>query len=197
MTKLDYSRVEKVLVNWLQEKIRGAGARGAIFGLSGGIDASVVAVLCQKAFGDDALGVIMPCYSNQEDEEDAILLAETFGLRYIKRDLGAGELVVDLADLEEDANVQAAVTFGNLHVLVPDDVEVTVHSRVAAGEVVGRLDDGWSGPGTGRASGRADQTLSNGTGINITLTQDGAATGPQIVVDAEVTFGQIIIEETS
>ena len=88
MTKLDYSRVEKVLVKWLQEKIRGAGARGAIFGLSGGIDASVVAVLCQKAFGDDALGVIMPCYSNQEDEEDAILLAETFGLRYIKRDLG-------------------------------------------------------------------------------------------------------------
>ena len=109
----------------------------------------------------------------------------------------AGELVVDLADLEEDANLQAAVTFGNLHLLVPDDVEVTVHSRVAAGEVVGRLDDGWSGPGTGRASGRADQTLSNGTGINITLTQDGAATGPQIVVDAEVTFGQIIIEETS
>ena len=88
MDKLDYARVEKVLVKWLQEKVREAGCRGAIFGLSGGIDAAVVAVLSQKAFGDDALGVIMPCYSNKEDEEDALLLAETFGLRYIKRDLG-------------------------------------------------------------------------------------------------------------
>ena len=109
----------------------------------------------------------------------------------------AGELVLDLSELEEDAQVRATVTFGNLHVLVPDDVDVTVNSRVAAGEVVGRLDDGWSGPGTGRGSGLGDRSLTNGTGIDITLTQDGDAAGPQIVVDAEVTFGQITIEETS
>ena len=30
----------------------------------------------------------MPCYSNQEDEEDAILLAETFGLEIYKADSG-------------------------------------------------------------------------------------------------------------
>jgi len=88
MEKLDYSRVEKVIVKWLQEKVAAAGARGAVFGLSGGIDSAVVAVLCQKAFGDNALGVIMPCYSNKEDVEDGVLLAEAFGLNYLNRDLG-------------------------------------------------------------------------------------------------------------
>lgn len=33
MEKLDYSRVEKVIVKWLQEKVAAAGARGAVFGL--------------------------------------------------------------------------------------------------------------------------------------------------------------------
>jgi NAD+ synthase len=88
MTNLDYAKVEKVLVGWLQERIREVGALGAVVGLSGGLDSAVTAVLCQKAFPENFLGVIMPCYSNEEDEQDAVLLAEKFGIKYIKRDLG-------------------------------------------------------------------------------------------------------------
>jgi len=89
MGGLDYKKVEEVLVGWLKERIESAGAKGAIFGLSGGIDSAVTAVLCQKAFGENILGVIMPCYSNEEDEADAKLLAERFEINYIVRDLGS------------------------------------------------------------------------------------------------------------
>lgn len=84
---LDYSQVEKVLVEWLRKKIKEAGAKGAVVGLSGGIDSAVTSVLCKKAFGEEVLGIIMPCYSNESDEKDASLVAETFNINYIRKDL--------------------------------------------------------------------------------------------------------------
>ncbi len=77
--------VEKVyndLVLWLKDKVNGAGAKGVVFGLSGGIDSSVVGVLAKRAFPENSLGVIMPCYSNEQDKEDAIKVAEKFGIEY-------------------------------------------------------------------------------------------------------------------
>lgn len=87
MTKLNYSKVVDVLINWLKERVEKAGAKGVVIGLSGGIDSAVTAVLCQKAFGDNILGVIMPCYSSGEDEKDAKLLGDTFNIKYISKDL--------------------------------------------------------------------------------------------------------------
>jgi NAD+ synthase len=87
MDKLDYGKVERVLVDWLKARVSEAGARGAVVGLSGGIDSSVTAVLCKKAFGDNVLGVIMPCYSSEQDAEDARLLARTFSVEYLTIDL--------------------------------------------------------------------------------------------------------------
>lgn len=72
--------LEGKLVAWLGEKIAGAGARGAIVGLSGGLDSAVVAVLCKKAFPRDTMTVIMPCHSGREDEAHARLLVDEFGL---------------------------------------------------------------------------------------------------------------------
>ncbi|HRS22150.1 MAG TPA: NAD(+) synthase, partial [Clostridia bacterium] len=67
-------------VEWIRNTVEGAGAKGVVFGLSGGIDSAVVAALCKKAFPSDSLGVIMPCYSNPIDEEHAIAVAEAIGL---------------------------------------------------------------------------------------------------------------------
>ncbi|KXG76033.1 NH(3)-dependent NAD(+) synthetase [Fervidicola ferrireducens] len=72
------------LVDWLREKVYEAGAKGAVFGLSGGIDSAVVGVLCKKAFKENCLGLIMPCHSNPKDEEDALMVAEKFGIPYKK-----------------------------------------------------------------------------------------------------------------
>lgn len=73
--------VERI-TRWMQEKVQKARAQGLVFGMSGGIDSSVVAVLAKKALGEQILGVIMPCYSAPEDLEDARLVAEAFGIPY-------------------------------------------------------------------------------------------------------------------
>lgn len=70
------------IVSWLKEGVKRAGARGAVFGLSGGIDSAVVAALCKIAFEDDALGIIMPCYSEPGDEADARRIASSLDLRF-------------------------------------------------------------------------------------------------------------------
>ncbi|MFW6001029.1 MAG: NAD+ synthase [Halanaerobium sp.] len=87
MEKIDYDKVESNLVKWLQNKVEDAGAEGAVVGLSGGIDSAVTVRLAQKAFADNVLGVIMPCYSTTQDEEDAQMLAEKFSIKYLKYDL--------------------------------------------------------------------------------------------------------------
>ncbi|WP_454085412.1 hypothetical protein [Georgenia sp. Marseille-Q6866] len=111
--------------------------------------------------------------------------------------LVAGELVVDLTDLEEDATLPVSVTFGNLTLVVPEDADVTVNAAVTAGEIVGPLDGDWSGPGLPSGDPDGRDRIADGAGISTTLVQEGDGRGPEIVVDASVTFGQLYIEETS
>ena len=68
------------LVSWIKDKVVAAGGRGAVFGMSGGLDSSVVAVLCYRAFTQNTLGVIMPCYSCEEDKEHALMVADKFSI---------------------------------------------------------------------------------------------------------------------
>lgn len=75
------------LTQWIKEEIQKADAKGAVVGLSGGIDSSVVAALCKRAFPDNVLGVIMPCYSNPQDAKDAKLVADTFSIPWEEYEL--------------------------------------------------------------------------------------------------------------
>ncbi len=81
------SRPDRI-VAWLRERAESAGARGFVFGLSGGIDSAVVGRLCQLATPTRVLGVLLPCYSNQQDEADGRLVATTFGIPVARVDLG-------------------------------------------------------------------------------------------------------------
>jgi NAD+ synthase len=73
---------------WLREKVESADANGVALGLSGGIDSAVVATLAVRTFGPDRVtGVIMPAYSQQEDIDDALLLAEHLGMNPLQIDL--------------------------------------------------------------------------------------------------------------
>ena len=80
------TRGEK-LSTWLKGRAEQAGANGFVFGLSGGIDSAVVARLCQLATPGHVLGVIMPCYSQTQDEQDARLVAEAFDIPVVRVDL--------------------------------------------------------------------------------------------------------------
>jgi NAD+ synthase len=75
------------IARWLRERADDAGARGFVFGLSGGIDSAVVARLCQLAKPQRVLGVLLPCYSHSQDEEDARLVASTFSIPIVRVDL--------------------------------------------------------------------------------------------------------------
>jgi len=68
------------LTDWLKDKAREAGAKGVVVGMSGGIDSSVVAVLCKQAFPDNVVGLLIPCHSMAEDMEHARLVADKFGI---------------------------------------------------------------------------------------------------------------------
>jgi len=70
---------------WIKEQIEGAGAKGAVVGLSGGLDSSVTAVLCKRV--TDLLGLIMPIHSDPLDEEFASLLASKFDIQVQRVDL--------------------------------------------------------------------------------------------------------------
>jgi NAD+ synthase len=81
------TRAERIST-WLREKAMAAGARGYVFGLSGGIDSAVVAKLCQLAFPQRVLGVTLPCYSHPQDEADARLVASAFSIPVVRVDIG-------------------------------------------------------------------------------------------------------------
>ncbi|MBA7638244.1 NH(3)-dependent NAD(+) synthetase [subsurface metagenome] len=72
------------LVLWIKDKVSAAGCRGVVVGMSGGLDSSVVAVLCQQAFPQNTLGVIMPCHSQPEDKAHAQAVASKFSISTTK-----------------------------------------------------------------------------------------------------------------
>jgi len=72
---------------WIAKRLKVAGAKGVVVGLSGGVDSSVVAALAMKAPGIEALGLLMPCHSSPEDEEDARRIAEHLGIPTVRVDL--------------------------------------------------------------------------------------------------------------
>lgn len=76
------------LVNWLKQQVAAAGCQGVVFGLSGGVDSAVVAALARRAFGDQALGLIMPCHSDPEDAAHGELCAKALDLPCLTIDLG-------------------------------------------------------------------------------------------------------------
>lgn len=66
-----------------------SGAKGIIYGNSGGKDCTLVGALCKLAT-DNVLGVIMPCQSSQNygsDRDDALRAGKHFGIEQIEIDL--------------------------------------------------------------------------------------------------------------
>jgi len=80
-------RLSERIGQWIRNQVEAAGAAGILIGLSGGIDSAVVAILGRRAMGDQVFALLMPCHSLIEDERDALLVAQTFGIRSQRVDL--------------------------------------------------------------------------------------------------------------
>jgi len=77
---MDTEQLVERLISWIIDKVLTAGCKGIVVGMSGGLDSSVLAVLCQRAFPQNMLGVLMPCHSSQEDGEHAQIVASKFSI---------------------------------------------------------------------------------------------------------------------
>jgi len=75
------------LCDWIGDKVTKAKAEGVLFGLSGGLDSAVVAILCKKVFPKNTLALVMPCHSTNKDIEDALELVKKFNISYKVIDL--------------------------------------------------------------------------------------------------------------
>jgi len=76
--KLAVGEIAEKLTSWIRDTVLAAGGKGVVLGMSGGVDSSVAAVLCKRAFPEATLGIIMPCHSDNIDKEHAELVAAKF-----------------------------------------------------------------------------------------------------------------------
>ena len=75
-------------IDWIKNYVYNAGAKGVVVGNSGGKDSATVIAMSVKALGkENVVSVSMPCNSIASDYDDAKLVADTFGVRFIKNDL--------------------------------------------------------------------------------------------------------------
>ena len=58
--EIDAERTAAAIEKWLRDVVRGSlRRRGAVVGVSGGIDSAVVAALCARAFGPDGVCALL------------------------------------------------------------------------------------------------------------------------------------------
>jgi len=87
----DYRAEYEGRVAFIKKLVADSGAKGIIFGNSGGKDSALVGILC-KAACENTVGIIMPCASKRNfglDADDGRALAEQYGIE---------TRVVDLTD---------------------------------------------------------------------------------------------------
>ena len=85
----DYKIELEKRVEFIKNALKNSGAKGIIYGNSGGKDCTLAAIIAKKAC-DNVLGVIMPCHSNVnygQDTEDALKAGEQFGIEQITVDI--------------------------------------------------------------------------------------------------------------
>jgi NAD+ synthase len=100
--RFETGRITKALREQILRQLR---RRGAVIGLSGGIDSSVSAALCVEAFGSkNVFAILMP---EKDSESDSLrlgrMLADHLGVEHVVEDIGP---VLDAAGCYERRDVQ-------------------------------------------------------------------------------------------
>ncbi|MBT6690549.1 NAD(+) synthase [archaeon] len=125
--------VERAVDELADEVIRltkGTGAYGGVIGLSGGIDSTATAYLCDYAFGREGsglglYGIVMPSDANRdEDKEDGLRVAKNLGIESVVVPI---EPIADIF-ARQVPGIDSEFHRGNLY----SELRAVVLSRVAA-----------------------------------------------------------------
>ena len=85
----DYKEETQKRVDFIKDILKNSGAKGIVYGNSGGKDCTLVGILCKMAC-DNVLGVMMPCQSKRnytEDIEDGLNAAKQYNIETVTVDL--------------------------------------------------------------------------------------------------------------
>jgi len=90
LVKKDYDSIQKKIGSFLKNEIDVRRSNGVVFGLSGGIDSAVIAVLCAKFVKEKSLALIMPNskITPKSETEDAIKIVDSHSIEYKLIDIG-------------------------------------------------------------------------------------------------------------
>lgn len=125
----DYKIELEKRVAYIRNLLKESGAKGIVFGNSGGKDSALVGILCKKAC-DNTVGIIMPCESARnfgEDKDDGIDVATQFNIDTRTVDLtDAKKAVVDAVKDKTTLNNQALTN------IAPRLRMITVYAVAAA-----------------------------------------------------------------
>ncbi len=114
------SEIWRALVLGTRDYVHKCGFSGALLGLSGGIDSSLVAAIAASALGpENVLGVLMPSpYTSQASIEDAGSLAQNLGLKTI---------TLQITDIMKSFDQELAESF---HGRPKDVTEENIQARI-------------------------------------------------------------------
>jgi len=111
----NYTGIKTKLVNFISSKVKEAGAKGAVIGLSGGIDSTLTAYLAVEALGHEkVLGVLMPekGITSQGDIDDALLVVKLLGIEH--RVVEISGVLQSFSSVIPDFDASAQAANGNL-----------------------------------------------------------------------------------
>ena len=126
----DYAKEFENRVAFIRDLLKSSGAKGVIYGNSGGKDSALVGILC-KAACDNTVGIMMPCASKRnfgEDMTDGLAVAEQFNIETRTVDLTAEkELVMQTVSAVTSLNQMATSN------IAPRLRMLTLHDRRGRG----------------------------------------------------------------
>ncbi len=81
---MNWNKEIENISKWIKKYIQKSGTKGAVIGVSGGIDSAVSTYLCVKALGkENVLGISMSCFSSPDSRTDAIQLSENLKIKLL------------------------------------------------------------------------------------------------------------------
>ncbi|MBR4950153.1 MAG: NAD(+) synthase [Clostridia bacterium] len=125
---MDCKKEVEKRVAFIKDLLKKTGAKGIVFGNSGGKDCALVGILCKMAC-ENTLSIMMPCQSKQNygsDMEDAKKVCEKFNIDY------------KIIDLTEAKNQMVSAISGKSDISHSADVNIAPRLRMTTLYTIGQ-----------------------------------------------------------